>query len=170
MADTFQKEIPKARVNITLDLETNGAKKKQELPLKLLVAGDFSNKQNRDSVVKRERININKNNFDSVMQTLSPKLHFNVPNKVNQATEGLTVDLTIDSLQQFNPDAIIQAVPALKNLMAMRNLLQDLKANILDNGELRRELETIIKNAQELQLLQSELAKSAPLAGEIVDE
>ncbi len=42
MADSFQNEIPKARVNITLDVETGGARKKLELPLKMLALGDFS--------------------------------------------------------------------------------------------------------------------------------
>ena len=46
MADSFQKEIPKARINISLDVETGGAKKKIELPLKMLVMGDFSNSKN----------------------------------------------------------------------------------------------------------------------------
>jgi type VI secretion system protein ImpB len=45
MADSFQNEVPKARINLKLDLHTGGASKKMELPLKLLVAGDFSNGQ-----------------------------------------------------------------------------------------------------------------------------
>ena len=43
MSDSFQNEIPRARVNIKLDLVTGGAQKKVELPLKLLAVGDFSN-------------------------------------------------------------------------------------------------------------------------------
>ncbi|EFH5511849.1 hypothetical protein GPH39_24355, partial [Escherichia coli] len=42
MSSSFQNEIPKARVNLKLDLHTGGGQKKVELPLKLLVAGDFS--------------------------------------------------------------------------------------------------------------------------------
>lgn len=45
MADSFQSEVPKARINLKLDLHTGGAGKKTELPLKLLIAGDFSNGQ-----------------------------------------------------------------------------------------------------------------------------
>lgn len=45
MADSFQSEVPKARINLKLDLHTGGASKKTELPLKLLVTGDFSNGQ-----------------------------------------------------------------------------------------------------------------------------
>ncbi len=36
MADTFQNEVPKARINLKLSLHTGGAQKKVELPLKLL--------------------------------------------------------------------------------------------------------------------------------------
>jgi type VI secretion system protein ImpB len=39
MANSFQNEIPKARVNIKLDLHTGNGQKKVELPLKLLVTG-----------------------------------------------------------------------------------------------------------------------------------
>lgn len=45
MSNSYQNEIPKARVNIKLDLHTGNASKKMELPLKLLVTGDFSNGQ-----------------------------------------------------------------------------------------------------------------------------
>ncbi|MBK3085104.1 MULTISPECIES: type VI secretion system contractile sheath small subunit, partial [Enterobacter cloacae complex] len=48
MADSFQNEVPKARINLNLALHTGGAQKKIELPLKLLTVGDFSNgKENR---------------------------------------------------------------------------------------------------------------------------
>ena len=42
MADSFQNEVPTARVNIKLDLHTGNAKKKVELPLKLLAVGATS--------------------------------------------------------------------------------------------------------------------------------
>ncbi|MCH9286090.1 type VI secretion system contractile sheath small subunit, partial [Klebsiella quasipneumoniae] len=48
MTDTFQNEVPKARINLKLSLHTGGVQKKVELPLKLLTIGDFSHgKENR---------------------------------------------------------------------------------------------------------------------------
>ncbi|EHT13850.1 putative component of type VI protein secretion system [Klebsiella sp. 1400] len=38
MADSFQNEVPKARINLKLALHTGGAQKKVELPLKLLTS------------------------------------------------------------------------------------------------------------------------------------
>ncbi|NPJ15638.1 type VI secretion system contractile sheath small subunit, partial [Escherichia coli] len=53
MSSSFQNEIPKARVNLKLDLHTGGGQKKVELPLKLLVAGDFSNGQEERPLSER---------------------------------------------------------------------------------------------------------------------
>ena len=39
-SNSFQNEVPKTRINITLDLHTGSAQKKVELPLKLMVMGD----------------------------------------------------------------------------------------------------------------------------------
>lgn len=76
MSDSsFQSEIPKARINLKLDLHTGGAGKKTELPLKLLVAGDFSNGQASAPLSERKKINLNKNNFDAVLSEYSPKVN-----------------------------------------------------------------------------------------------
>ena len=80
MADSFQTEVPKARINLKLDLHTGGASKKTELPLKLLVTGDFSHGQETETISEREKVNINKNNFDSVLSDYSPKINIAVKN------------------------------------------------------------------------------------------
>ncbi|WP_387696208.1 type VI secretion system contractile sheath small subunit, partial [Photorhabdus sp. RM157S] len=72
VTQSFQNEIPKARINIKLDLHTGGAQKKVELPLKLLVMGDYSHGQEQRPLSEREKVSINKNNFDNVMAEFSP--------------------------------------------------------------------------------------------------
>jgi type VI secretion system protein ImpB len=167
MVDSFQKEIPKARVNITLDVETGGSVKKKELPLKLLVAGNFSNGKTKGSIAERERININKNNFNKIIADLAPELNFTVANKIKNDGSDMRVGLKIDSLKKLHPEAIVEQIPELQKLLAMRNLLKDLKANLLDNGAFRRRLEQIVKNKPQLKMLQDELHEQAPLESEI---
>ncbi|QLH41610.1 MAG: type VI secretion system contractile sheath small subunit [Coxiellaceae bacterium] len=157
MSDSFQNEIPKARVNITLDVDTNEGRKKKELPLKLLVMGDFSHGKTTGPVAERQRLDVNKTNFDKVMHDLAPELHYVVPNRVRNDGSEMRVDLTFDSMKQFHPEEIIKQIPELRNLLAMRNLLKDLKANVLDNATLRRELEKLVKDQVEMQRLQGQL-------------
>ncbi|WP_350307329.1 type VI secretion system contractile sheath small subunit, partial [Photorhabdus viridis] len=75
MTQSFQNEIPKSRINIKLDLHTGGAQKKVELPLKLLVMGNYSHGQEQRPLSERKKVSINKNNFDSVMAEFSPALN-----------------------------------------------------------------------------------------------
>ena len=60
MGTSFQNEIPPARINLKLDVGKGDAKKKIELPLKMLVAGDFSAKKQDKRVAEREKIAVNK--------------------------------------------------------------------------------------------------------------
>jgi type VI secretion system protein ImpB len=159
MSNSYQKEIPKARINLSLNVETGGHQKKLELPLKMLVMGDFSNGKTKGKLAERERINLNKNNFESVMDDLAPSARFDVPNYLAQDGSDLTVDLKFESIKDFQPDSVAQQIPELHSLMAMRNLLKDLKSNLVDNAKFRKELEKIVKNQPELEGLKAELEK-----------
>ena len=162
MADSFQNEIPKARVNITLDVETGGARKKLELPLKMLALGDFSGGKTKGRVADRERININKENLEQVLSDFSPETKFTVDNVIKNDGTEIGVNLKFDNFKQFNPEQVAKQVPELDNLLSMRNLLKDLKSNLLDHGKFRRELEKIVQNQPELEGLKAELDKLAP--------
>lgn len=157
MANSFQSEIPKARVNISLDLHTGDAKKKMELPLNLLVVGNYSGCRNETSVSDREKININKENFNSVLKTINPKIKINADNKINNDNTEIPINLSFTNINSFSPDNIIQQVPELKKLLAIRNLLKELKANISDNSKLRQELESILVRKDKTELLYQEL-------------
>ena len=112
MADSFQNEVPKARINLKLDLHTGGASKKMELPLKLLVAGDFSNGQESAQISEREKVNITKNNFDSVLSEYSPKLNLTVKNTLSDDGGEENVQLTFQSMKDFTPEQVAAQIPA----------------------------------------------------------
>jgi len=143
MSNSYQNEIPKARVNIKLDVHTGNASKKMELPLKLLVTGDFSNGQEQRVLSEREKLNVNKNNFDSVLAEFSPALNISVENTLTGDGSEENVSLTFREMKDFTPEQVARQIPQLKAMLAMRNLLRDLKANLLDNVTFRKELETI---------------------------
>ncbi len=106
MSESFQNEVPKARVNIKLDLHTGGASKKVELPLKLLVMGDYSNGQNNLALGERTKVSVNKNNFDSVLAELNPKARIAVPNTLNDEGGDLPVDLDFKEMKDFSPERV----------------------------------------------------------------
>ncbi len=161
MSKSYQHEIPKARVNIALDIETAGATERKELPLKMLAVGDYGAGKNTESVQNRERISINKTNFDQVLKNVAPKLDISVANKIDETQPELNLSLEFQSMKDFSPEEIVQNIPQLKELVGMRNLLKDLKSNVLDNAKFRRELEGIINDQPSLEKLRQQLAEFA---------
>lgn len=162
MADSFQNEVPKARINLKLDLHTGGASKKTELPLKLLVAGDFSNGQESAPLSEREKVNLNKNNFDNVLSEFSPSINLSVANTLAGDGSEDNISLTFQSMKDFEPEQIARQIPQLKAMLAMRSLLRDLKANLLDNATFRKALEKILLDPALSAELRSELSALAP--------
>ncbi|EHT02819.1 type VI secretion system contractile sheath small subunit [Klebsiella oxytoca] len=162
MGNSFQNEVPKSRVNLQLDLHTGGAGKKSELPLKLLAVGDFSNGKEQRSLSERNKININKNNFDSVMAELLPTVDLLVENTLSGEARIENIKLNFGSVKDFEPEQVARNIPSLRALISMRNLLRDLKSNLLDNVEFRRELEKIMKDPAMSSELRAELTALAP--------
>ena len=160
-SNSFQNEVPKARVNIKLDLHTGGAQKKVELPLKLLMMGDYSNGKEQRPLSERKKIDINKNNFDNVLAEFSPGLKLAVQNTLADDDADTSVDLSFQSMRDFEPEQVARQIPQLRALLAMRNLLRDLKSNLLDNATFRQELERILKDDALSEELRAELAALA---------
>ncbi|OMQ24521.1 type VI secretion system contractile sheath small subunit [Serratia oryzae] len=161
-SSSYQNEIPRARVNIKLDLHTGGAQKKVELPLKLMVMGDYSNGQEHRALSEREKVSVNKNNFDSVLAEFSPSVRLVVENTLAGDKSEENIALTFKEMKDFEPEQVARNIPQLRALLSMRNLLRDLKSNLLDNVTFRKELEAILKDESLSADLRAELAALAP--------
>jgi type VI secretion system protein ImpB len=164
MAESFQKEIPSSRINISVDLHTGGAQKKVELPLKLLIAGDFSAGKSKDPLSARKKVSINKQNFDQVLADYHPELKIAAQNTLAADGSELPVSLSFRAMKDFEPEQVARQIPELQPVLAMRNLLRDLKSNLLDNTTFRREFEKILKNPALSAQLRTELAQIASAA------
>lgn len=170
MSDSFQNEIPKSRVNIALELDTGGARKKTELPMKLLAMGDYSNGKSDLPLLERERTTVDRNNIEQVMKSLSPEVSFTVSNRIKEGGDEIPVKMKFDSFDAFRPESAARQVPELSTMMAMRNLLKDLKSNLLDNGRFRKELERVLKDEKETEALAKDLAQLVPPAADRDDK
>ncbi|EEQ9498812.1 type VI secretion system contractile sheath small subunit, partial [Escherichia coli] len=141
---------------------TGGGQKKVELPLKLLVAGDFSNGQEERPLSERIKMDVNKNNFNAVLADISPSVRLNVENTLAGDGTEESISLTFRNMNDFTPEQVARQIPRLKAMLAMRSLLRDLKANLLDNATFRKELEKILRDPELSQALRDELSALVP--------
>lgn len=162
MAQSFQKEKPPARINLFLDVLKGNAKKKVELPLRMLVVGDFTQSQSKTPLGERDKTNINKDNFQQIMESSGLGVKINVTDRRKAGGGDMPVELKFKNLNSFHPEEIAKQVPQLSRMLATRNLLQDLRNRIISVADFRKQLETIVKNKEELAKLSGELEKLVP--------
>src|SRR3989338_7939708 len=110
---------PKERINVTFNPATGGAQEEIELPLKLMVLGDFTQRADDRKIEDRKPISIDKNSFDEVLAKQELNLRSAVPNRLKDDAEGddMAVQLRINSMKDFNPANVVDQVPELKKLM-----------------------------------------------------
>jgi len=154
------KRVRKPRVHITYDVETNGAMETKEIPYVVGVLGDFSGDSDvaKKSLKERRFIDLKKDKFDQVMARLEPGVKMKVED-VLSGEEGkeFAVDLKFRSMEDFDPDKVVEQVEPLRNLMETRNKLRDLMAKADGSEELESLLEQILNDEGKLGELQSQL-------------
>ena len=165
MAESFQKEKPPARINLFLEVAKGNAKKKVELPLRLMVLGDYSQSESNVPLADREKININKDNFQQVMKSSKLNIDMVVPDKLKGGDAEMKVNVKFNDLSSFHPEEVAKQVPQLGKLLATRNLLQDLRNRIISINDFRKELERVVKDKSALAQLSGELDKLVPTSG-----
>jgi type VI secretion system protein ImpB len=138
---------PKERVNIVYRPALGDAKEEVELPLKLLVMGDFTGRPDDRPLEKREPVNIDKDNFNEVLKAQGLGLNLTVPNKLSpRPDEEMGVKLQIDSIKDFEPERIVGQVPELKRLLELREALRSLRGPLSNVPEFRKKVQELVKD------------------------
>jgi type VI secretion system protein ImpB len=162
MAESVQQKLKRVRaprVHITYDVETEGAQVRKELPFVVGVIGDFSGKPYEPQKPLRDRkfIQVDRDNFDDVMQRMTPGAEFKVENTLAGDDSLLPVSLKFKSIDDFEPGAIVDQVEPLRKLLAVRNKLRDLMSKVDRSEELESLLEEVLQNTDKLTALAGEL-------------
>jgi type VI secretion system protein ImpB len=152
---------PKERVNIVYRPSQGDAQEEIELPLKMLVLGDFSGHPDDRPIEQREPVSVNKDNFDDILNAHQVTLNLSVTNRLSTAPgQDLQVQLRVASLKDFAPDAIAEQVPELKRLLELREALRALKGPLANVPEFRKKLQDLLQDDSTRQRLLAETTRA----------
>ncbi|MFT8417242.1 MAG: type VI secretion system contractile sheath small subunit [Acetobacter sp.] len=138
---------PRERINIRYKPAVGDSKEELELPHKLLMIGDYTLRADDTPLEDRQRIDVNKNNFNDVMRAQKLHIDLSVPSHLHDTAEGeekLSVSLDIGTLRDMEPDSIAKAVPELKKLLELRQALSALKGPLGNMASFRKVIERIL--------------------------
>ncbi len=152
---------PKERVNIVYKSNTGDQTEDVELPLKLLVVGDFTGKESDVPVEDRDPINISKDNFNDVMGGMNLSLDLNVKDTLSEKDDDeMAVSLKFDSIKDLSPDSIAQQVPELNSMLEMRKALLALKGPLGNVPAFRKTIQKILNDDESRAVIMEELGIS----------
>lgn len=165
---------PKERINIRYVPATGDQQEEVELPLRLVMLGDYFGHDDGSRLEDREMISIDKNSFASVMAEAGLKHSINVKNTLVDDPEAiLSAELEFESLDDFTPDSVVKQVPELNTLLQLREALVALKGPLGNMPSFRSRIEQLLKDEDSRKKLLSELENAAnndPASAETPDE
>jgi len=162
------KRVRKPRVHITYDVETNGAVQNKEIPFVMGVMGDYSgdNTENKKALKDRKFSQVDRDNFNEVMNNVSPQVNMKVENTLESDGSEMSVELNFKNMEDFEPQNIVEKVDPLKKLMETRNKLRDLLTKADRSEDLENLLEEVLSSTDALASLQGELGTDEEKKGD----
>jgi type VI secretion system protein ImpB len=168
MSESLQHKLDRVRrprVQITYDVETNGAMQKTELPFVVGVMADLSaqTKETLRPLKERKFVNIDRDNFNDVLTRSAPRLAMKVDNRLTgEADTKLAVELNFKHIDDFEPARVAEQIPALKELLDMRQRLTQLLSKMEGNDKLEAMLADVLSNTEKAMALAKEMGIEAP--------
>lgn len=136
---------PRERVNIVYKPATGGAQEEKELPLKLLVMGDFTLGNEETPLEDRKPVNIDKDNFNDVMKSHNVNVDISAKNTLSgKDGDEISANLKFGTLKDFDPDAVARQVPELNKMLQLREALAALKGPMGNFPAFRKKIQQII--------------------------
>lgn len=149
------------RVHVTYEVEIGDAIELKELPFVMGVLGDFTGQpvEEMPRLADRKFVEVNPDNFDSVLAGMKPHLAFGVKNTLSDNPDGpqLKVDLHFKSLDDFSPENVAEQVEPLKKLLELRSKLSNLRASLQGNDKFEELLLDVAGDKGKLDKLKGEL-------------
>jgi len=156
MAESIQHKLDRVRsprVHITYDVEIGGAIEMKEIPFVLGVLSDLSGNPDEPLPRLRDRkfVEIDRDNFNNVMKGMKPRLAFRVDNNLTNDDSKLGVELRFASIDDFEPERVVNQVEPLRKLLNIRQQLSNLLSKTDGNDKLNERLMEIVSNTEKLQ-------------------
>jgi type VI secretion system protein ImpB len=149
---------PRERVNIVYKPATGDMQEEKELPLKLMVMGDFTGRPDDRALEDRKPVNVDKDNFGDVMRSMNLSAQMSVPEKLSGKEGGeMAVNLKFSGLKDMEPESVAKQIPELNKMLELRDALTALKGPLGNLPEFRKKIQSLVTDPAAKEKLLKEL-------------
>jgi len=146
------------RVQITYDVEVGDAIEMKEIPFVVGVLADLSGKPDQPLPKLKERkfIEIDRDNFNNVLEGMNPRVAYRVDNKLTEDDAQVAVELRFKSMDDFHPERVAEQIGPVRKLVEARKRLSELLNKLDGNDKLDELLQDVISSTDSLEKLSKE--------------
>jgi len=149
---SIQDTLPKSRLTLRYRTEINGQQEDIELPLRLLVVGDFSGSHSsKDSFEERNVLSFDGKNLNNIMQKMKIRL------QVTDSEENAHT-IPIENVDSFLPGNVIKSISTMDDMVKAKNLLNSLLSSINNSNKFRQALSSLLEDPEALDKLKKLMA------------
>ncbi len=152
--DKLQRNRP-SRVEIAYKVQIGDAVEEKQIPFVAGVLSDLSGKPEKPlkPIKERKFVEIDRDNFDSVLEGMNPRLAFRVDNKIEDNDTKIGVELKFKTLDDFHPEKVAGQIEPIRKLLDARKKLYNLLSKLDGNDKLDELLQEVISNSAKLEAL-----------------
>ncbi|GLS25041.1 type VI secretion system contractile sheath small subunit [Marinibactrum halimedae] len=145
----IQDTIPKSRMTLRYKTEVNGQPEDVELPLRLLIMGDFSGKSSsKVPFSERKVINFDGDNINAVLEKMKIKVN------VKDDDENIH-SVPIDNVDSFLPHQVCKNISSLNDLVRSKKSLNTLLSSLNNSAKFREALKGLIAKPEAVEALKN---------------
>ena len=157
-SESLQQKLERVRaprVRITYDVEVGDGVEVKEIPFVVGVLSDLSGAPEPPLPKLKDRkfVEIDRDNFNRVMEGIRPRLSFRCNDTMNDQEGGLVVELNFASLDDFHPERVAKQVAPLRQLIEARGRLSDLLDRLDGNDRLEELLQELLTSGEALKAI-----------------
>lgn len=143
------------RVHITYDVEIGDAIELKEIPFVMGILADLSGNPEEPlpKVKERKFVEIDRDNINSVLEGMKPRVAFRVDNKLADDDSKIAVELRFKSMDDFHPEQVARQITPIRKLVEAREKLSNLLNKLDGNDRLDELLQEVISSTDSLEAL-----------------
>ena len=153
---SIQDVLPTSRLTLRYRTEISGEPEDIELPMRLLMVGDFSGGSNKNTPFQeRSVLQFDGKNTDEILKKMKVKIAIK-----NEDVGDETVNIPIRSVDSFSPSNVCNSIKKMSDMIESKKMLNHLLSNINNSTKFKRAIESLVGNQASVDALKERLDSS----------
>ncbi len=153
---SIQDILPKSRLTLRYRTEISGQPEDIELPMRMLIVGDFSAGSNKHIPLQERRVlQFDGKNTNAILKKMKVKLAID-----DEDIGDDVIHIPIENVDSFSPSNVCHSIKKMSDMIESKKMLKHLLSNIDNSTKFKKAIESLVGNQEAVNSLKERLESS----------